>query len=211
MSSWRRPISICSDQASLQRGAKYYVNYCMACHSLSHMRYSRMADDLGIDDKSLRENLLFGDAQPTDMMKNSMRPADGEVWFGTAVPDLTLVTRWRSPDWVYTYLKSFYADPTRPYGVNNVIFPLVGMPHVLGDLQGMQEAIVEEHEGHEPTIAGVKLAQPGSSGPRGIRQHGARHHRVPHLCGRAEPDWSGAGWVSMSCCSSVSSSSWPLR
>jgi ubiquinol-cytochrome c reductase cytochrome c1 subunit len=99
------------------------------------------------------------------MMVNSMRPADGEVWFGTAVPDLTLVTRWRSPDWVYTYLKSYYADPTRPYGVNNVIFPLVGMPHVLGDLQGVQEAIVEEHEGHEPTIAGVQLTQPGSLAP----------------------------------------------
>ncbi|EGV19854.1 cytochrome c1 [Thiocapsa marina] len=154
-----------NDQASLQRGAKYYVNYCMACHSLKHMRYSRMADDLGIDDKALRENLLFGDAQPTSMMTNSMRPADGEVWFGTAVPDLTLVTRWRSPDWVYTYLKSFYSDPTRPYGVNNVIFPLVGMPHVLGDLQGVQEAIVEEHAGHEPTIAGVELTQPGSLAP----------------------------------------------
>ncbi|WP_373506896.1 cytochrome c1 [Thiocapsa sp.] len=150
------------DQASLQRGAKYFTNYCMACHSLGHMRYSRMAEDLGIDDKSLRENLLFGDAQPTDMMKNSMRPADGEVWFGVAVPDLTLVTRWRSPDWVYTYLKSFYADPTRPYGVNNLIFPLVGMPHVLGDLQGIQEPIVEGHAGHEPTVVGVKLAQPGS-------------------------------------------------
>lgn len=153
------------DQASLQRGAKYFVNYCMACHSLSHMRYSRMADDLGIDDKALRENLLFGDAQPNDMMKNSMRPADGEVWFGTAVPDLTLVTRWRSPDWVYTYLKSFYADPVRPYGVNNLIFPLVGMPHVLGDLQGIQEPIMEGHAGHESTVVGVKLAQPGSLAP----------------------------------------------
>ncbi len=154
-----------TDQASLQRGAKYYVNYCMGCHSLGHMRYSRMADDLGIDDKTLRENLLFGDAQPTDMMKNSMRPADGEVWFGTAVPDLTLVTRWRSPDWVYTYLKSYYADPSRPYGVNNVVFPLVGMPHVLGDLQGIQEAVLEEHAGHDSTITGLTLPKPGSLAP----------------------------------------------
>ena len=154
-----------TDQASLQRGAKYFVNYCMACHSLSHMRYSRMAEDLGIDDQALRENLLFGDAQPTDMMTNSMRASDGEVWFGTAVPDLTLVTRWRSPDWVYTYLKSYYADPTRPYGVNNAVFPLVGMPHVLGDLQGVQEAVLEEHAGHEPTIKGLKLTQPGALAP----------------------------------------------
>ncbi|MBK1645571.1 cytochrome c1 [Thiocapsa imhoffii] len=151
-----------TDQASLQRGAKYYVNYCMACHSLGHLRYSRMADDLGIDDQSLRENLLFGDAQPTDMMTNSMRPSDGEAWFGTAVPDLTLVTRWRSPDWVYTYLKSYYVDPSRPYGVNNVIFPLVGMPHVLGDLQGVQEPIMHTPKGGgEPSVTGVTLTQAG--------------------------------------------------
>lgn len=154
-----------TDQASLQRGAKYFVNYCMACHSMSHMRYSRMAEDLGIDDQSLRENLLFGDAEPGDMMTNSMRPADGETWFGTAVPDLTLVTRWRSPDWVYTYLKSFYVDATRPYGVNNLIFPLVGMPHVLGDLQGVQEPVLESHDGQEPVVTGVKLTQPGALSP----------------------------------------------
>lgn len=151
-----------TDQASLQRGAKYFVNYCMGCHSLSHLRYSRMADDLGIDDQLLRDNLLFGDAEPGDMMTISTRPTDAEAWFGTAVPDLTLATRWRSPDWVYTYLKSFYADPSRPYGVNNVIFPLVGMPHVLGDLQGVQEPILETHKGTpDPVVVGLKLTQPG--------------------------------------------------
>lgn len=151
-----------TDQASLQRGAKYFVNYCMGCHSLSHLRYSRMADDLGIDDQLLRDNLLFGDAEPGDMMTISTRPTDGEAWFGIAVPDLTLVTRWRSPDWVYTYLKSFYADPSRPYGVNNVIFPLVGMPHVLGDLQGVQEPILETHKGTpDPVVVGLELTQPG--------------------------------------------------
>jgi ubiquinol-cytochrome c reductase cytochrome c1 subunit len=155
-----------TDQASLQRGAKYFVNYCMACHSLSHMRYSSMAEDLGIDDQALRENLLFGGAEPADMMTNAMRPADGETWFGTAVPDLTLVTRWRSPDWVYTYLKSYYVDPSRPYGVNNLIFPLVGMPHVLGDLQGIQEPIFEAAAGgHDPVVVGVNLTQPGTLAP----------------------------------------------
>lgn len=155
-----------TDQASLQRGAKYFVNYCMGCHSLQHMRYSSMADALGIDDRALRENLLFGDAEPGDMMTNSMRPADGETWFGTSVPDLTLVTRWRSPDWVYTYLKSFYADPSRPYGVNNLVFPLVGMPHVLGDLQGLQEPVYEEAKhGHEPVIKDVVLTRPGTLEP----------------------------------------------
>jgi len=96
-----------TDQASLQSGAKYFVNYCMGCHSLKYMRYNRMAQDLGIDDSALRQNLIFGDAKPGDLMTNALRPEDGEKWFGVAVPDMTLVTRWRSPDWVYTYLKSF--------------------------------------------------------------------------------------------------------
>ncbi|MBO8086280.1 MULTISPECIES: cytochrome c1 [unclassified Marichromatium] len=151
------------DKASLQRGAKYFVNYCMGCHSLQYMRYNRMAEDLGIDEISLRENLIFGDAKPGDLMTNSMRPEDGEKWFGTAIPDLTLVTRWRSPDWVYTYLKSFYVDDTRPYGVNNVLFPLVGMPHVLGGLQGVQQPVMSEsHDGGEAIAVGVELVEEGT-------------------------------------------------
>ncbi|NEX21563.1 cytochrome c1 [Thiorhodococcus mannitoliphagus] len=156
------------DQASLQRGAKYFANYCMGCHSLQYMRYNRMAEDLGIDEVTLRENLLFGDAKPGDLMTNAMRPEDGLKWFGVVPPDLTLVTRWRTPDWVYTYLKSFYLDDTRPYGVNNVLFPLVGMPHVLGDLQGKQEAEMgpPHEEGGEPVIEGVRLVEEGSLSPK---------------------------------------------
>ena len=156
------------DQASLQRGAKYFMNYCFGCHSLQYMRYNRMAKDLGIDEITLRQNLIFGDAKPGDLMTNALRPEDGEKWFGAAVPDLTLEARLRSPDWIYTYLKSFYIDDTRPYGVNNVIFPLVGMPHVLGDLQGRQEAVMEEsHEpGGEPVIKGVKLVEEGGLSPQ---------------------------------------------
>lgn len=138
-----------TDQASLQRGAKYYVNYCMGCHSLKYMRYNRMAQDLGIDEVDLRQNLIFSDAKPGDLMTNSLRPEDGEKWFGTEVPDLTLVTRWRSPDWLYTYLKSFYVDESRPYGVNNLVFPDVGMPHVLAPLQGVQKAVYEETHAEE--------------------------------------------------------------
>ncbi|MFD2112318.1 cytochrome c1 [Thiorhodococcus fuscus] len=155
------------DQASLQRGAKYFVNYCLGCHSLQYMRYNRLAEDLGIDAVSLRENLIFGDAKPGDLMTKSMRDEDALKWFGVVPPDLTLVTRWRSPDWVYTYLKSFYLDDTRPYGVNNVLFPLVGMPNVLGDLQGKQEAVMTPpHEpGGEPMVTGVKLIEQGSLSP----------------------------------------------
>ncbi len=156
-----------TDQASLQSGAKYFMNYCMGCHSLKYMRYNRMAEDLGIDETNLRQNLIFGDAKPGDLMTNAMRPEDGEKWFGVAIPDLTLVTRWRSPDWVYTYLKSFYTDPTRPYGVNNLVFPAVGMPHVLAGMQGVQEPVFAEHHegGGTPVVSGVKLTQPGSLSP----------------------------------------------
>ncbi|WP_295542407.1 cytochrome c1 [uncultured Thiohalocapsa sp.] len=150
------------DKASLQRGAKYYANYCQGCHSLKYMRYKRMAEDLGIPDDELRQNLIFGDAKPTDMMTNALQPADGERWFGTEIPDLSLVTRWREPDWVYTYLKSYYVDPSRPYGVNNLIFPKVGMPHALINLQGVQKPVYAEHHGGgEPQVVDVELVEPG--------------------------------------------------
>jgi ubiquinol-cytochrome c reductase cytochrome c1 subunit len=161
-----------TDKASLQRGAKAYMDYCMGCHSLQYMRYNRMAEDLGIEEADLRKNFLLGDARPGDLMTTAMRPEDGQKWFGTAVPDLSLVTRWRQPfmkpwesgaDWLYTYLKGFYVDPTRPYGVNNLVFPAVGMPHVLQGLQGIQEPIMGEKHGDAPApVTGVKLVQAGT-------------------------------------------------
>jgi ubiquinol-cytochrome c reductase cytochrome c1 subunit len=153
------------DQASLQRGAKYFTSYCMGCHSLQYMRYNRMAADLGISDADLKQNFLVGETKPGDQMTIATRPADAEKWFGVPMPDLTLVTRWRSPDWVYTYLKSFYVDPTRAWGVNNVVFPNVAMPHVLGDLQGRQEPVMSHHGEGTPVVEGVKLVQPGSLSP----------------------------------------------
>lgn len=151
------------DQASLQRGAKTFVDNCMGCHSLKYMRYNRMAADLGINEADLRKDYILGEAKPGDQMTIPMRGEDAEKWFGVVIPDLTLVARWRSPDWVYTYLKSFYVDPTRPWGVNNVVFPSVGMPHVLQGLQGVQEPVMTEHhgEGGPATVAGAKLTQPG--------------------------------------------------
>jgi ubiquinol-cytochrome c reductase cytochrome c1 subunit len=153
------------DKASLQRGAKYFANYCMGCHSLQYMRYQQMADDLGIPADELQDNLLFGDAKPTDMMTNALRSEDGVKWFGTEIPDLTLVTRWRSPDWLYSYLKAYYVDDTRPYGVNNLVFPDVGMPHPFVHLQGIQAPVyAEAHgEGHGGGghVIDVKLVEPG--------------------------------------------------
>lgn len=126
------------DTASLQRGAQTYMNYCMGCHSLEHGRYNRVAKDLGIPEDLMMENLVFADKKFGDLMTTAMRHDDSKKWFGATPPDLTLVSRVRRPDWVYTYLRSFYEDPSRPYGVNNTVFKDVGMPHVLAGLQGRQ-------------------------------------------------------------------------
>lgn len=157
------------DKASLQRGAGYFVNYCMGCHSLQYMRYNRMAEDLGIDDSALRQDYILTGAKPGDLMISSMSTENAAKWLGIAVPDLTLVTRWRSPDWVYTYLKSFYVDPSRPYGVNNLVFPQVGMPNILASLQGIQHPKIEDHKTPEgqvtQKVVGLEPATGGTKSP----------------------------------------------
>ena len=125
-----------TDQQSLQSGYKYYMNYCVSCHSLGYARYERTANDLGIPTDLILENVIFNDHQIGDLMSNAMSVDNAKNWFGAAPPDLTLIGRVRSPEWLYTYLRSFYADETRPYGVNNTVFPNVGMPNVLHELQG---------------------------------------------------------------------------
>lgn len=127
------------DTASLQRGAQTYMNYCAGCHSLEHARYNRMAKDLNIPEELMMENLVFDtDKKFGALATIAMQKDDSKRWFGATPPDLTLVARVRRPDWLYTYLRSFYEDPSRPWGVNNVVFKDVGMPHVLADLQGRQ-------------------------------------------------------------------------
>jgi len=126
------------DSASMQRGAKYFANYCMGCHSTKFARYNRVARDLGISEELMEENLMFAETRIGNLMEIAMRPEDSKKWFGATPPDLTLVARVRGADWLYTYLRSFYADPSRPYGVNNAVFKDVGMPHVLEGLQGKQ-------------------------------------------------------------------------
>ena len=130
-----------SDTASLQRGAQTFMNYCMGCHSLEHGRYNRVAKDLDIPEELMQENLNFAGKGFGELMSIAMRSEDSKKWFGATPPDLTLVTRVRGGDgdWLYTYLRSFYADSSRPWGVNNTAFKDVGMPHVLADLQGMQK------------------------------------------------------------------------
>jgi len=126
------------DKASLQRGAQAFVNNCMGCHSAKFARYNRVARDLGIPEKDMEENLIFAETKIGNLMEIAMRPEDSKKWFGATPPDLTLVARVRGADWLYTYLRGFYADESRPYGVNNLVFKDVGMPHVLESLQGKQ-------------------------------------------------------------------------
>ncbi len=127
------------DKASLQSGLNTYMNYCMGCHSLQYSRYIRVADDLGIPHDIMEANVIYDDANIGALMNNAMPKPLAKKWFGAAPPDLTLVARARNPEWLYTYLRTFYKDETRPYGVNNKVFPAVGMPHVFLELQGMQE------------------------------------------------------------------------
>ncbi|MEY3017817.1 MAG: hypothetical protein RL336_952 [Pseudomonadota bacterium] len=127
------------DKASLQSGLNTYMNYCMGCHSLQYSRYIRVADDLGIPHDIMEANVIYDDANIGALMNNAMPKPLAKKWFGAAPPDLTLVARARNPEWLYTYLRTFYKDEKRPYGVNNKVFPAVGMPHVFLDLQGMQE------------------------------------------------------------------------
>ncbi|MEZ8105462.1 cytochrome c1 [Vibrio cortegadensis] len=135
-----------SDKASLQNGAKLFANYCLGCHSTQYQRYERVATDLGIPADLMKENLIFDpETKIGSLMVNSMPPKQAANWFGAPPPDLTLVARVRGTDWLYTYLRSFYADPSRPFGVNNTVFPSVGMPHVLEELQGIPSAVFETH------------------------------------------------------------------
>lgn len=166
------------DKASLQRGAKLYMNYCQGCHSLEHVRFKSMAGDIGIIDEEgnvleliTQKNLNFISDKVTAPIKSALRKESGEEWFGVVPPDLTLVTRVRGKNWVYSYLKSFYQDETRPWGVNNLVFPDVGMPHVLHELQGTQiphftKVRYEDDSGafHEQKVVQkLELAQPGST------------------------------------------------
>ena len=139
------PNNDVSNIASLQRGAKIFVNYCMGCHSAKYVRYNRLARDLGITEDQLLNNLMFLGGKPFDTMRNAMPPADAERWFGVTPPDLSLVARSRGTDFLWTFMKSFYIDESRQTGVNNLALESVAMPHVLWELQGMQRAIFEEH------------------------------------------------------------------
>lgn len=152
------------DQAALQRGARLFMNNCSGCHSLALQRYSRMAQDLGLSEAQVMDNLNFSGAKFGETMKASMAPADAAAWFGKAPPDLSLIARAKpgGADWTYNFLKSFYVDESRPSGWNNTVLPGASMPNVLWDLQGMQRPVMAAQvEGATPHVERLELASPG--------------------------------------------------
>jgi len=153
-----------SDTASLQRGAKWYVNYCQGCHALGYMRYNRLAKDLDLTEDMTMENLVFSTAKFGETMDIAMKADQSINWFGKTPPDLSLVGRSRGPDWLYSYLLGFYQDDSG--GWNNSLLPNAAMPHVLWQLQGIQtpvyrEEISESGFTHQ-VIDHFELATPGS-------------------------------------------------
>ncbi len=155
------------NQASLQRGAKVFVNYCLTCHSAASMRYNRLKD-IGLTDDQIKANLLFASEKVGDTMTSAMDKKEAKKWFGATPPDLSVIARSRGADWLYTYLRGFYRDDTRPTGWNNVAFDKVGMPHVLNELQGEQQLqLLETIDAHGNKVESHKLvlAKPGKLSP----------------------------------------------
>jgi ubiquinol-cytochrome c reductase cytochrome c1 subunit len=161
------PINI-NDNESLQRGARLFINYCLTCHSANYMRYSRL-EDIGLTEAEIKDNLLFAADKPGDTMHVSMESKQAKAWFGAPPPDLTVITRSRGADWVYTYLRSFYRDDSRPTGWNNVVFDKVAMPHVLHELQGEMLPVYRNEKDEEgkdrQVIDHLALAKPGKMTP----------------------------------------------
>jgi ubiquinol-cytochrome c reductase cytochrome c1 subunit len=153
-----------NDSASLQRGAKWYVNYCQSCHSIAYMRYNRLAADLGLTEQQVMDNLVFSDAKVGETMGIAMDPEQAEAWFGKAPPDLSLIARSRGTDWLYSYLLSFYKDETGSW--NNTVLPNASMPNVLWSLQGTQSPVyrqVTDATGFtQDVIDHLVLTEPGS-------------------------------------------------
>jgi ubiquinol-cytochrome c reductase cytochrome c1 subunit len=154
------------DSEAIKRGAKLFVNYCLNCHSAALMRYSRIGQDMDMSNDDVSSQLITTGVKVGETMKVSMAGEDAKRWFGKQPPDLSVIARARGVDWLYTYLRSFYRDESRPWGVNNRVFKDVGMPHVLWELQGLQAPVLESHTDEEgntkDVVTGFKLVEEGS-------------------------------------------------
>ena len=161
----KAPLNL-NNKASLQRGAKIFVNYCLNCHSAAYMRYNRLTE-IGLSEEQIKNNLLFGNGKVGDTMTVAMSKSDGSTWFGAAPPDLSVEARARGADWLYSYMRGFYRDESRPTGWNNIVFDKVAMPHVLWKLQGVQVLKPEgqgDAQGGAVTSA-LMLEEPGLLSP----------------------------------------------
>jgi len=190
---WDKAPNNTNDLASLQNGAKLFVNYCLNCHSAAFMRYNRL-QDLGISEKQIKENLLFTTDKVGETMKANIDPKEAKAWFGTVPPDLTLVARSRAghggtgADYLYTYLRTFYRDSTKATGWDNLAFPSVAMPNVLWELQGERRPVYKEIEAHGHTtevVSGFEQVTPGTMSPLQFDQ--AVGDLVNYLQWMAEP------------------------
>lgn len=158
-----------NNKQSLQRGARLFVNYCLSCHSAELMRYERIGKDLDIEEQLVEEHLMFTGGKLGDLMTVATADDDAKAWFGTVPPDLTVIARARGVDWLYTYMHSFYRDDSKIIGVNNLVFPDVGMPHVLWELQGWQDPVitsVKDQDGNTRKEVALELAEPGLMTPK---------------------------------------------
>lgn len=191
----RFPKDKLNEQPSLQNGARIFVNYCLNCHSAGLMRYNRLAD-IGLTDDQIRKSLLFTAERVGDPMKVAMRPADAKAWFGAAPPDLSVIARARAgaggsgSDWLYSFLRSYYRDSTRPTGWNNAIFENVGMPHVFWELQGSRGATIEDiRENKDDSGKTVGFTRnvvsfdpvTGARSEKSEKLEGGHHHASRHL------------------------------
>ena len=151
--AWDKAPVKTNDLSSLQNGAKLFVNYCLNCHSAAFMRFNRL-QDIGLTEQQIKDNLLFTTEKVGDTMRSAINPHQAKAWFGANPPDLTLIARSRAgaggsgADYIYTLLRSYYRDPSKPTGWNNLAFPSVGMPHVLWQLQGDRRPVFAEEESH---------------------------------------------------------------
>ncbi|CAG4919404.1 cytochrome c1 [Paraburkholderia saeva] len=175
--------------ASLQHGAQLFVNYCLNCHSANLMRYNRL-QDLGISQKEIEKNLLFTTDKVGNTMSVAMRPDDAKAWFGAQPPDLSVEARARNKDWLYTYLRSFYRDDTRPTGWNNMVYDNVSMPHVLWQLQGQRTAKFEDDTDERTgekirKFVGYQQVTPGTMSP--VDYDSAVADLVSYLSWMSEP------------------------
>jgi len=171
--AWDRAPDVTNDLPALQNGARMFVNYCLSCHSAAFMRYNRLRD-IGLTEQQIKDNLLFATDKVGETMKSAIDPKQAKEWFGANPPDLTLIARSRSgpngsgADYLYTFLRTYYRDPTKATGWNNLAFPNVGMPHALWQLQGEREPVfdtIKDHGQEVQVFKGWKQVSPGQMTP----------------------------------------------